>query len=217
MTVLKSYKTWVFDCDGVLLDSNRVKTEAFYRAAEPYGEKNASRLVEYHVNNGGISRYVKFELFLTDIVGRSAVDQNELQPLLDSYAAYVRDGLRSCDVAEGLGALRELTADASWMVVSGGDQQELREVFQARQLDGYFDKGIFGSPDTKDEVLSREIRTGSISLPAVFVGDSQYDAEAASRAGLDFIFARRWSESNYAFPEAMVAVDGLDSLVEMAR
>ncbi|NLC22432.1 MAG: HAD family hydrolase, partial [Halomonadaceae bacterium] len=33
---LKAYLTLVFDCDGVVLDSNRVKTEAFYQATLPY-------------------------------------------------------------------------------------------------------------------------------------------------------------------------------------
>lgn len=217
MAVLNRYRTWVFDCDGVLLDSNKVKTEAFYRAAESYGARHAIALVDYHVNNGGISRYVKFEMFLTDILGRSTVDQEQLKQLLDRYAAYVREGLRSCDVADGLDALRGLTSDARWLVVSGGDQRELREVFQDRQLDHYFEGGIFGSPDTKDAILAREIRLQTIRHPAVFVGDSQYDVQAASRAGLDFIFARRWSESRYAFSEATLAVDGIDSLVNMAR
>ena len=39
MTInLKKYKTLVFDCDGVILDSNRIKTEAFYRTTQKYGE-----------------------------------------------------------------------------------------------------------------------------------------------------------------------------------
>ncbi|MDX1757946.1 MAG: HAD family hydrolase, partial [Marinobacter sp.] len=68
---LSRYASWVFDCDGVILNSNRVKTEAFYQAALPYGESAARALVEYHVNNGGISRYAKFERFLTTILGQA--------------------------------------------------------------------------------------------------------------------------------------------------
>ncbi|MDO6443879.1 MULTISPECIES: HAD family hydrolase [unclassified Marinobacter] len=217
MAFPNKYKTWVFDCDGVLLDSNKVKTQAFYQVAKPYGEAKADALVSYHVNNGGISRYVKFNMFLTDIIGRSTVDQEELQRLLNGYAAYVRDGLRSCEVTKGLDELRKLTLGANWLVVSGGDEQELREVFDDRQLSHYFEGNIFGSPDTKDEILAREIGSGLIRHPAVFVGDSEYDYVAASRANLDFIFVRRWSESGYAFSEASMAVDGLDSLVQLAQ
>lgn len=36
------YKTWLIDCDGVILDSNRLKTEVFYDVAIQYGHCNCS-------------------------------------------------------------------------------------------------------------------------------------------------------------------------------
>ena len=214
MADLASYRTWVFDCDGVLLDSNRVKTEAFYKTAKPYGREQAVALVDYHVRNGGISRYVKFRTFLTDIVGQAEADPEELQKLLDRYADLVEEGLRQCAVADGLNTLRQLTQGTRWLVVSGGDQQELRRVFADRGLAELFDGDIFGSPDTKDDILARELGNGGIRLPAVFVGDSRYDMEASMVAGLDFIFARRWSESDHDFSGATLTVDGIDTLVD---
>ncbi len=71
---VNSYSTLVFDCDGVVLDSNRVKTEAFRIAAGLWGAEPASALVAYHVANGGISRYVKFAHFLDQILPRYAPD-----------------------------------------------------------------------------------------------------------------------------------------------
>jgi len=55
------YKTLVFDCDGVVLNSNKIKTQAFYEATKQFGHESAQALVDYHVANGGISRYAKFE------------------------------------------------------------------------------------------------------------------------------------------------------------
>jgi phosphoglycolate phosphatase-like HAD superfamily hydrolase len=73
-------------------------------------------------------------------------------------------------------------------------QEEIRDVFEARGLAPMF-AGIFGSPDTKDQILSRELSdNGGMKLPGVYVGDSRYDHEAASRQGLDFIFASGWTE-----------------------
>jgi phosphoglycolate phosphatase-like HAD superfamily hydrolase len=31
-------------------------------------------------------------------------------------------------------------------------------------------------------------------MPALFIGDSKYDYEAATRAGLDFVFLSDWTE-----------------------
>lgn len=190
---LDDYRTLVFDCDGVVLDSNRVKTEAFRHAAAPYGEAAAEALVTWHVANGGISRYRKFEHFLSQIASPGASGP-DLDTLLARYAAAVRDGLARCAVAPGLEDLRARTAHARWLIVSGGDQTELRDVFVRRGLAPLFDGGVFGSPDSKDDILAREIAAGTIARPALFLGDSTYDHRAASAAGLDFVFISGWTE-----------------------
>lgn len=193
---LIEYKTLVFDCDGVILNSNKIKTEAFYQSALAYGEQAAQALVEYHVANGGVSRYKKFAYFLDEIVPTLApkVSEPSLDELLERYAEIVLHGLLSCEVAEGLEELRSKTPNTNWLIVSGGDQEELRHVFSKRGLDKYFDGGIFGSPDTKDQILEREIDNSNIEHPALFLGDSKYDYLASAGAGIDFIFISGWSE-----------------------
>ncbi len=189
------YTTLVFDCDGVVLDSNKVKTEAFYQATLPYGKAAAQAMVDYHVANGGVSRYKKFAHFLEQIVPSHSEQKGpDLEALLKAYAGHVREGLLSCEMAPGLEALRHQTPDARWLIVSGGDQAELRDVFASRGIAEWFDGGIFGSPDTKDEILVRELVSSNIQQPALFLGDSKYDYQAASAAGLDFVFLSGWSE-----------------------
>ncbi|MFP3344087.1 HAD hydrolase-like protein [Halomonas sp. SIMBA_159] len=190
---ITDYATLVFDCDGVVLNSNRVKTDAFYRAALPYGKAAAQKLVDYHVQNGGISRYAKFAYFMEHLI-EPGQDGPTLEELLSRYAAEVRVGLLNCEIAPGLLELRELTANARWLIVSGGDQVELREVFAARGIASLFNGGIFGSPDTKDEILLREITEQNIQMPSLFLGDSKYDYQAASKAKLDFVFISGWTE-----------------------
>ena len=190
---LGRYATMMFDCDGVILDSNRIKTEAFFAVALPYGKSVADALVAHHKEHGGISRYRKFEYFLDNIVGGPR-EQSALHCLLEAYAREVRQGLLTCRVNPGLEPLRLATSGARWLVVSGGDQNELRDVFSKRNLAHMFEGGIFGSPDTKDIILAREKSNANIRLPALFIGDSRYDHEAAVRAGLDFVFLSEWSE-----------------------
>lgn len=188
---ITDYKTIVFDCDGVVLDSNKIKTQAFFNSAISYGEIKARELVNYHIERGGVSRYKKFEWFIERFGTLLDIDINKL---LESYAEEVEKGLLNCRVANGLKELRKLTNNAKWLIVSGGAQHEIREVFNKRNIAKYYESGIFGSPDSKDEILSREIVNGNIELPALFIGDSKYDFEAACNAGLDFIFLTDWSE-----------------------
>jgi phosphoglycolate phosphatase-like HAD superfamily hydrolase len=190
---ISDFRTIIFDCDGVILDSNKVKTQAFYNAALPYGCIAAEELKNYHVENGGISRYKKFEYFLNTIVAGSR-DGPSLASLLEAYAVEVRSGLLSCSVADGLLDLRRQTLNSRWLIVSGGDQGELRDVFTARGLSELFDGGIFGSPDNKESILQRECLSGSIIKPAIFLGDSRYDHIAAASINIDFLFVRGWTE-----------------------
>ena len=190
---LRAYKSLVFDCDGVILDSNKLKTQAFYQAALPFGETAAQALVDYHVQNGGVSRYRKFEYFLSSILGVS-VNSEELENLLTTYANIVREGLLTCEIAPDLRELRQVLSHTRWLVVSGSDQTELRYIFEQRGLSKLFDGGIFGSPDNKIDILERETSSSNIRMPALFLGDSEYDHQAAVHSGLDFLFISKWTE-----------------------
>jgi phosphoglycolate phosphatase-like HAD superfamily hydrolase len=189
----KPFATIVFDCDGVILDSNRIKTDAFRSVALRYGADEAEALVQFHVQHGGVSRYRKFEHLLANILGR-VDNEKEVQTLASAYGECVYRELLQCEIAPGLHELRKATADQAWMVVSGGDEVELRRVFAARGLDVLFERGVHGSPATKDVILQRELSAVNLELPALFVGDSRYDHEAAQRAGLQFVFVHGWSE-----------------------
>jgi len=191
--VLTEYQTLIFDCDGVILNSNKVKTQAFYDATLSFGHDRAQALVDYHVQNGGISRYLKFEYFIEKILNQ-LVTQDTLDELLSKFAAEVKIGLAKSEIVAGLADLRARTKQANWLIVSGGDQNELREVFLERGLFDLFDGGIFGSPDNKDVILKRELKNQTIHEKALFLGDSKYDYESASRANLDFVFLSDWSE-----------------------
>jgi HAD superfamily hydrolase (TIGR01549 family) len=192
---IQEYKSIVFDCDGVILDSNVVKTEAYFRTAKNLGatDEQAQALVDYHVKLGGISRYHKFDYYLREILKQPATTE-AIQVLLDEFARELEIELMECEIASGLQALRDATPNAKWSILSGGDQQEIRTLFAKRHLADFFNGGLFGSPDNKDEVLAREKANGNLQFPALFVGDSKYDYEAASRAGLDFIFVTDWTE-----------------------
>lgn len=191
--MINKYSAIVFDCDGVLLDSNRVKTNAFREVTRVYGDDISDGFVKFHLDNGGISRYRKFEYFLTDFLGQPA-ELRSVKELVNKYADCVCQGLLKCRVADGLDELREKSRDIPWMIVSGGDQQELNSVFSTRGLASLFDAGIYGSPESKDEIFDRLRRSGQLAIPSLFIGDSRYDHEMAEKYGIDFIFSYGWTE-----------------------
>ena len=190
---LSKYKTWFFDCDGVLLDSNQLKSESFYEVALPYGKKNAQALVEYNKLLGGVTRFEKFRYFFETILEKKTFEK-ELENALNNFSVLVCEKLISCSETSGVrDFLNSLPTDTKKYVVSGGAQSEIQYVFKQRGLDIYFN-GIYGSPDSKELIMSNMVKSLDMECPAVFIGDSRYDYEVASQFNLDFFFMTKYTE-----------------------
>lgn len=202
------------------MNSNGVKRDAMYRSALDYGSENAKRLVEYHVSNGGIGREIKFRWFLREIMGISEGLEEAVSNLKREYSKNLWGGLLTCELAPGIHEiLAELRKEGvSLFVVSGADQDELREVLKERQLASMFDE-IYGAPDTKDEILTREFDAGVMKQPSIFLGDSRYDYQASHRAGLDFVFVHGWTEvadwRRFVADEGIVCVKRVTSQIDL--
>ena len=196
MLNIHEYKSIVFDCDGVILNSNKIKTRAFRVASIPFGYEASISLEDYHLKNGGVSRYAKFDYFLSNIVPINSINKKELylKKLLKIYSEETEKGLLDSEITYGLHSLRKKTKDSSWSIVSGGDQDQLRSVFAKKELTHLFNGGIFGSPDTKNNILNRELERENIKLPALFLGDTELDHKVSVSNGLDFIFISAWTE-----------------------
>jgi phosphoglycolate phosphatase-like HAD superfamily hydrolase len=194
--ILRDPDLIVFDCDGVILNSNKVKSSAFYCSVSDYGEIASSDLYDYHIANGGISRDVKFRWFLNRYARNLSSNdyEAELSRLLANYSSMIYEQLLDCEICAGLPELRDCYNESIWVVASGGNELELRKLFKARSLDVYFDGGIFGSPDDKGTILRRELSKYRDLSSLVFLGDSRYDHEVAVVHNLDFVFISDWTE-----------------------
>jgi len=215
---LIKYKTWFFDCDGVLLDSNQLKSKSFYEVALPYGKENAQALVEYNKRLGGVTRFEKFSYFFETILEKKSFEK-ELENALNNFSALVCEKLMSCSETSGVREfLDSLPGDTKKYVVSGGAQSEIQYVFQQRGLDAYFDN-IYGSPDSKELIMNNRIKAPDMEYPAVFIGDSRYDYEISSKFNIDFIFITQYSEFiewvSYFADKNIMIVENLNSIFGM--
>lgn len=212
-----SYNCFVFDCDGVILNSNKIKTNAFFDTALPYGKEPAQQLKEYHIKNGGISRFIKFEYFFSKIL-KIDFNKNNIDLISKDYGDKVFNELIKCEVSHNLSKLRDLFPEVDWVVASGSFQEELREVFHLKSIAKYFNKGIYGSPCSKEEILLRELKEKNITLPGLFIGDSVYDFMAAKMVGFDFVFMYKWTElddwKSFCDQEKIKTVRDFDELID---
>ena len=78
-------KNIIFDFDGVILNSVPVKTEAFRKLFEDFPKNKVEKLIEYHIQNGGKSRYIKIKYFFENILGQP-IEENKINELAIKYS-----------------------------------------------------------------------------------------------------------------------------------
>ena len=213
----KKVNTILFDCDGVILNSNQLKTKSYYKAVFPsYGHELASSLTTYLMNNTGKPRGHFIDYFLSNMVSAD-ISGLGYEELLNAVTQEIHKGLMECEISPCLFQLREKTPNIKWLVASGGVELELREVFRNRSLYNLFDGGIYGGPKSKHKIISSLIKENNLEFPALFLGDSKYDYEVASRFKLDFLFVSDWSEfkdwRNYCIRNKILSIKSLCNLL----
>lgn len=205
MKKISQYKYLIFDCDGVVLNSNNIKTEAFGEVVACFGEQASKSLMNFHLERGGISRYEKFKYFLEIIAIELKLNLKHisLKDLTTSYSSIVKRKLERCEINSDIIKYKKISK-AKWFIVSGSDQRELREIFSKRKISKIFDGGIYGSPLNKEDIFRNLLKENKINKSeSLYIGDSKYDYISSAKFELDFIFLKKWSEfkniDNYAF------------------
>ena len=215
--MINNIKTLIFDCDGVILNSNKIKKAAYYKVASSYyGDRLANLLVENLSKNSGNTREYFFSHFLSHIVPSQTLGPSVEELVLEVGEA-IHKGLMECEISQSLFELRENTPDLKWLVISGGVESELRDIFIKRSLLDLFDAGVYGGPRTKHEILNSLIKENKLEFPALFLGDSHYDHEAANKANIDFLFVSEWTAfkgwENYCNENKISSIKSLSDLI----
>ena len=97
-------KVIVFDFDGTLIDSNRLKYDAFFKLF-PDGAHHASTVREVLDQIGEASRYEIIEKILAGLGRRPTDLQGDVNALADRYNTIVLDGAKKCPQMPGAGPL----------------------------------------------------------------------------------------------------------------
>lgn len=176
----------ILDFDGVILESVDVKTRAF-RDLFSFASEHVDEIVNFHVQNGGMSRFDKFKHFYKNIL-KEPLSNEQYYFLCNRFSELVFDGvLKSKFVPGAEKFLSNFATKTSLFVASATPEPELTEIIKQRGLLNYF-KAIYGAPRTKQECIEELLI--NMDCPkdnAIFVGDSLNDYKAAQEAGVRFV------------------------------
>jgi phosphoglycolate phosphatase-like HAD superfamily hydrolase len=184
---MKKYKAIIFDFDGVICNSVNVKTLAFANMYEQYGAEVVKKVVEYHKEHGGISRYEKFKYYHKNYLGLELSDEQvqkmgkefsdlAMQKVIDSnYIPFAHEFLTR-------NSKRYLQ-----FICTGTPDIEIHEILKKKNIYELFN-GVYGSPQTKVEIINRILEINNLqNNEVVFLGDAMTDYNAAKKCNIDFI------------------------------
>ena len=202
----------IFDFDGVIVESADIKSEAFKELFADYPQK-IKEIADYHLMNGGISRYVKFRYIYEQILGQD-LSQDQEAELGRRFSQIVLQKVLNAPFVSGAEEFLDThKTKYQFFVASGTPEEELHRIIKAKGLQGYF-KGICGSPKKKIDIINDIInRYGFVKDEVVYVGDAESDRIAAE--GAEIIFIERKANLNLASEANSWLIRDLSNLAEI--
>jgi phosphoglycolate phosphatase-like HAD superfamily hydrolase len=187
----------IFDCDGVVVDSNQLKSDGFEAALKDQPAECIQAFLTHHKENGGISRFVKFRRFFTETNPRDDPEA-AIDHALSKYASFLRKALLEANLIPGAeDLLSELSSrDIAIIMISGGKETEVQWLMREKGLADHF-HSILGSPVSKLEHLQRLQAEDRLAGSGIYFGDGAGDWQASREYDIPFCFvndASEWEE-----------------------
>jgi phosphoglycolate phosphatase-like HAD superfamily hydrolase len=176
-----------WDFDGVILNSNKVRDKGFETVLSGFPKEEVDKLLKFHRQNGGLSRYVKFRYFFEEIKGEE-ISEEEINDWASKFSDIMLSSLKDKTllIPETNNFIKENYQNYQMHIVSGSDQTELRELCKSLEIEHFF-KSIHGSPTPKNDLVKMIIEKHNYEpASGILIGDSINDYEAAKVNNLHF-------------------------------
>ena len=180
-------KAIFFDFDGVIAESVDVKTKAFAKLFEGYGQEVEQKVVAHHLAHGGVSRFEKIRYYHENYVGKS-LGEGELDIWCNRFSGLVLDAVIGAPFVTGaIELLDECYQKYSCFIISGTPQEEMELIIARKGLEKYFIE-IHGSPKKKPDIAGDILRSHNLTpQEIIYIGDATTDYEASKAMGIPFI------------------------------
>jgi phosphoglycolate phosphatase-like HAD superfamily hydrolase len=180
-------KNILWDFDGVILDSMKVRDWGFKEIFKIFDDDKVSLLLEYHRKNGGLSRYVKIRYFYEEILELS-ISEEEILIYANAFSLLMKKELVNPKnlIQDTLRFIKKNYRKYNFHVVSGSDHEELCYLCKELAIDHYF-LSINGSPTPKKQLVHELLEKHNYDKKETcLIGDSINDYEAAISNSIGF-------------------------------
>ena len=176
----------VLDFDGVVVESNQIKHQAFSELFSRY-HAHFDEIMAYHRAHNAVDRHQKFR-YIMETIMKVPFSQDLADEWAMQYASMTRNKIISCPYVPGaLEFICEFRKRVPLFLASATPLDELVIIVKERGIEPFF-TGVYGAPVKKTEIF-RQIAQKEHLAPdeILFIGDSQEDYQSAFRFGCRFI------------------------------
>lgn len=182
----------VFDFDGVLVQSDGLKIDAYFRAFKCSNDR-ARNIIRGIVNRSeAATRYEVIGQIVREMqkAGLLPDDETEIHmaKIIERYNQITEEAVARCEDVAGASSVLEGFVDRLPMYInSATPTAPLKRIVAARRWTSYF-RDVLGADHSKADNLAYILRQEGLSPAAVlFVGDSPNDQRAANDVGVHFV------------------------------
>jgi phosphoglycolate phosphatase-like HAD superfamily hydrolase len=182
-------KAIIFDFDGVLVESNDIKTAAFAELFNNYPDYRDA-MMDHHLHHQSAPRMTKFRYFVSQLLNLAGpAAEAKAEQLADAFSLLVVDRIVACPEVSGASALlADLKGRLPLYIASHTPEDELKTILARRGWRRYFNHVFGNPPTTKTEAVRRILELEKCAPGQVlFIGDAPSDHAAAQTSGLMFI------------------------------
>jgi phosphoglycolate phosphatase-like HAD superfamily hydrolase len=193
-------KTILWDFDGVILDSMKIKGDGFAELFQKYSLNEVQKLQKFHYKNGGVSRFDKIKYFYNKILLKKIYDREVIEHA-NMFAKIIKKKIfdKKNLIEDSLQFIKKNFKKYNFHIVSGSEHQELNELCKYFFIDRYF-ISINGSPITKDLLVQNIIKDFRYNNDEVIlIGDAITDYNAAKKNQIRFYGYNNVELKNYGY------------------
>lgn len=183
---IKRFEIVFWDFDGVIKDSVDVKTEAYVRLFQVFGNEVAERVRTHHESNGGMSRFDKLPIYLS--WAEQPTDLSVVEKYCDEFSSLVLQGVLDSPWVRGVKEYLLENCDQQYFVlVTATPQSEIEFIIEKLSIAHCF-REVFGAPRNKSEAIELVLKNKQADpSSALMIGDAEADLSAAQSNNIPFL------------------------------
>jgi phosphoglycolate phosphatase-like HAD superfamily hydrolase len=186
---------FVFDMDGVILDSLDNLSSCLIKAIEPFcqSDEQHKKFSKYDRDNPGLSRFEKTDFFLESLPSSSHIKTEKIkQQILEQFNSYSLDARLTSKIDESTYDLPKKIAPRNLVLLSNCDNTQLRVIAAHFGFHQIFGGGLLGTPPSK-KIRFIDLVNNSKSSAFVSISDSESDAIIARSLNVAFAFIQNFA------------------------